>query len=176
MKWDAFTIFEQVLIMATVGSQLYIAINVIMKSEGAEQYVRAMSFATGFLLFLISRALHITFADMMLIAHETQGTWMMVLIGGVFPFMIGILISEVTIIALRLGTPVPIRMVLLAAAFTLSQAAYTNYVALTSKVTTLDKAFIPNLAYAIAVGMWLTFRYREVKPKPQKAGPRKPEP
>jgi len=174
MKWDAFTIFEQVLIMATVGSQLYIAINVIMKSEGAEQYVRAMSFATGFLLFLISRALGITFADMMLIANETQGNWMMFLIGGVFPFMIGILISEVTIIALRLGTPVPIRMVLLAAAFTLSQAAYTNFVALTSKVTTLDKAFIPNLAYAIAVGMWLTFRYRDVKPKPQKAGARPP--
>ena len=47
------------------------------------------------------------------------------------------------------------------AGFTLSQAAYTNYVALTTRVTSLDRAFIPNLCYAVAVGIWLTFRYRE---------------
>ena len=84
-----------------------------------------------------------------------------VVIGVVFPFLVGILISEGTIIALKLGTPVPIRMVLLVASFTVSQAAYTNYVALYSKITTLDKAFIPNLSYSVAVGLWLTFRYRD---------------
>jgi hypothetical protein len=166
MKWDAFTVFEQILIMLTIGSQLYIAINVILKSEGAEQYVRIMSFSTGFLAFLISRALGITFADLMLAAHAQDQPLSIVIVGALFPFVVGIFVSEVTIIALRLGAPVPIRLVLMIAAFTISQAAYTNYVALTEKVTSLDKAFIPNLSYAIAVGLWLTFRYRDVKPAP----------
>ena len=57
MKWDAFTILEQILILLTIASQIWIAVTVILKSEGAEQYVRIMSFSTGFLAFLITRAL-----------------------------------------------------------------------------------------------------------------------
>lgn len=161
MKWDAFTILEQILILLTIASQIWIAVTVIMKSEGAEQYVRIMSFSTGFLAFLITRALGVTFADMMLATHAADSSVALIVIGAVFPFLVGVLISEGTIIALRMGMPVPIRLVLMIAAFTLSQAAYTNYVALQSKVTTLDKAFVPNLSYAIAVGLWLTFRYRD---------------
>ncbi|MFD0727381.1 hypothetical protein [Lysobacter brunescens] len=161
MKWDAFTILEQILILLTIASQIWIAITVILKSEGAEQYVRIMSFSTGFLAFLITRALGVTFADMMLATHAADSPVALIVIGAVFPFLVGVLISEGTIIALRMGMPVPIRLVLMIAAFTLSQAAYTNYVALQSKVTTLDKAFVPNLSYAIAVGLWLTFRYRD---------------
>lgn len=161
MKWDAFTVLEQLLILLTIGSQIWIAINVILKSEGAEQYVRIMSFSTGFLAFLITRALGVTFADLMLATHAADSPLSIIIIGAAFPFLVGILISEGTIMALRIGMPIPIRMVLMIAAFTLSQAAYTNYIALASKVTTLDKAFIPNLSYAIAVGLWLTFRYRD---------------
>ena len=175
MTWDAFTVLEQMLIMLVIGSQLYIAIRFISKSEGAEQYVRIMSFATGFLTFLISRALGMTFADLMLAAQIQESIWKMVIIGGMIPFLVGVLVSEGTILALRLGMPVPIRLVLMAGAFTICQAAYTNYIALTSQVTSLDKAFIPNLCYSIAVGLWLTFRFREIKPgdrKPDKAGPK----
>ncbi|HEY1137478.1 MAG TPA: hypothetical protein VGE64_08305 [Xanthomonadaceae bacterium] len=161
MKWDAFTILEQILILLTIASQIWIAVTVILKSEGAEQYVRIMSFSTGFLAFLITRALGVTFADMMLATHAADSPIALIVIGAVFPFLVGVLISEGTIIALRMGMPVPIRLVLMIAAFTLSQAAYTNYVALQSKITTLDKAFVPNLSYAIAVGLWLTFRYRD---------------
>lgn len=165
MTWDAFTVFEQLLIFVTIGSQLYIAIRVIALASGAEQYVRLMSFSTGFLMFLISRALGITFADMMLMATSYDSSIMMVVVGGVFPFAVGVFVSELTIIALFIGKPVPIRIVLMIAAFTISQAAYTNFVALTTNVTSsLDKAFIPNLCYAIAVGVWLTFRFREIKP------------
>ncbi len=164
MTWDAFTIFEQFLIFVTIGSQLYIAIRVIALSDGAEQYVRMMSFCTGFLMFLISRALGVSFADMMLIAHSYDNNVLMMVVGGVFPFVVGIFVSELTIIALFIGKPVPIRMVLMVAAFTISQAAYTNFVAWTTQITSLDKAFIPNLCYAIAVGLWLTFRFREIKP------------
>lgn len=85
----------------------------------------------------------------------------MVLIGGVLPFLVGVLVSEATILALRLGEPVWIRLMLMVAAFTLSQAAYTNFVALSTEGARLDRAFIPNLCYAAAVGLWLTFRYRE---------------
>jgi hypothetical protein len=46
-------------------------------------------------------------------------------------------------------------------AFTSAQAAYTNFIAVTTHLTTLDKAFIPNLCYAVSVGLWLTFRYRD---------------
>ncbi|MBL8264152.1 MAG: hypothetical protein JNM58_17200 [Xanthomonadaceae bacterium] len=161
MKWDPFTILEQILILLTIASQIWIAVTVILKSEGAEQYVRIMSFSTGFLAFLITRALGVTFADMMLATHAANSPIALIVIGAVFPFLVGVLISEGTIIALRMGMPVPIRLVLMIAAFTLSQAAYTNYIALQSKVTTLDKAFVPNLSYAIAVGLWLTFRYRD---------------
>jgi hypothetical protein len=164
MTWDAFTIFEQFLIFITIGSQLYIAIRVIALSDGAEQYVRMMSFCTGFLMFLISRALGVSFADMMLIANTYESTVLLIVVGGVFPFVVGVFVSELTIIALYIGKPVPIRMVLMVAAFTISQAAYTNFVAWTAQVTSLDKAFIPNLCYAIAVGLWLTFRFREIKP------------
>jgi hypothetical protein len=173
MTWDAFTIFEQFLIFITIGSQLYIAIRVIALSDGAEQYVRMMSFCTGFLMFLISRALGVSFADMMLRANAYESNLLMIVVGGVFPFVVGVFVSELTIIALYIGKPVPIRMVLMVAAFTISQAAYTNFVAWTAQVTSLDKAFIPNLCYAIAVGLWLTFRFREIKPgalsgKPEK--------
>lgn len=161
MKWDAFTIMEQLLILLTIGSQLYIAFRIIMQATGAEQYVRAMSFCSGLLLFLLSRPLGLTFADLMLAAIQ-QSHWLsLVIIGGVMPFMIGVVVSEATIIALRLGNPIPMRIMLIVGAFTVAQAAYTNYVALTTQVTTLDKAFIPNLCYAIAIGIWLAFRYQE---------------
>jgi hypothetical protein len=161
MKWDPFLVLEQLLILLVIASQIWISIKVIMSAVGAEQYVRIMSFSTGFLAFLITRALGVTFADMMLATHSSDSSFGIIVIGAVFPFLVGILISEGTIIALKLGTPVPIRMLLLMASFTLSQAAYTNYVALYSKVTSLDKAFIPNLSYSVAVGLWLTFRYRD---------------
>jgi hypothetical protein len=161
MKWDPFLVLEQILIIMVITSQIWISIKVIMSASGAEQYVRIMSFSTGFLAFLITRALGVTFADLMLATHSADSPISIMVIGVVFPFLVGVLISEGTIVALKLGTPVPIRMVLLIAAFTLSQAAYTNYVALYSKVTTLDKAFIPNLSYSVAVGLWLTFRYRD---------------
>ncbi len=161
MKWDPFLVLEQLLIILVIASQIWISIKVIMSAVGAEQYVRIMSFSTGFLAFLITRALGVTFADLMLATHSADSSFGIIVIGAVFPFLVGILISEGTIIALKLGTPVPIRMLLLIASFTLSQAAYTNYVALYSKVTSLDKAFIPNLSYSVAVGLWLTFRYRD---------------
>lgn len=161
MKWDPFLVLEQILILLVIASQIWISIKVIMSVEGAEQYVRIMSFATGFLAFLITRALGVTFADLMLATHSAESSFGIIMIGAIFPFLVGVLISEGTIIALKLGMPVPMRMLLLIASFTLSQAAYTNYVALYSKVTTLDKAFIPNLSYSVAVGLWLTFRYRD---------------
>jgi hypothetical protein len=163
MQWDAFTFFQQLLILLTIGSQIWIAIRVVLAAHGAEQYVRLMSFCSGLLLFLLSRPFGLTFADLMLAARVQQELLPLLLIGGLMPFLVGIAVSEATIIALRLGNPVPIRLMLMIGAFTLSQAAYTNYVALTSRVTTLDRAFIPNLCYAVAVGIWLTFRYREAQ-------------
>lgn len=168
MKWDAFTILEQVLILLTIGSQVWIAIRVILAADGAEQYVRMMSFASGLLMFLLSRPLGITFADLMLAARVQENLLSLIVIGGLTPFLIGVAVSEATIIAIRLGDPIWIRTVLIIAAFTASQAAYTNYVALTTKVESLDRAYIPNLCYAIAIGIWLTFRYREgMGPKAQ---------
>lgn len=164
MKWDPFLVLEQILILLVITSQIWISVRVILSTQGAEQYVRIMSFSTGFLAFLITRALGVTFADLMLATHSADSPTGIVVIGVMFPFLVGVLISEGTIIALKLGMPVPIRMLLLIASFTLSQAAYTNYIALSSNVTSLDKAFIPNLSYSIAVGLWLTFRYRDKPP------------
>lgn len=166
MKWDAFNVLEQMLILLTISSQVWIAIRVIMNANGAEQYVRVMAFASGLLMFLLSRPLGITFADLMLTARVQDNLLSLVLIGGLMPFMIGIAVSEATIIAMRLGDPIWIRSMLIVAAFTASQAAYTNFIALTTQVTTLDRAYIPNLCYAIAVGIWLTFRFQERPPPP----------
>ncbi|WP_242107971.1 hypothetical protein [Luteimonas aquatica] len=164
MKWDVFTIIEQMLILLTISSQIWIAVRVILNSSGAEQYVRIMAFCTGFLMFLISRPLGLTFADLMLRARVQEDLLSLVLIGGLLPFMIGIVVSEATILALHMGRPIPIRFMLMVAAFTLSQAAYTNFIALKTHVTTLDRAYVPNLCYAVAVGIWLTFRYRDPTP------------
>ncbi len=161
MQWDAFTVFQQFLILLTIGSQIWIAVKVILAAHGAEQYVRIMAFCTGLLVFLLSRPFGLTFADLMLAARVQTNLLNLVLIGGLMPFLVGVMVSEATIFALRVGNPVPIRFVLMVGGFTLSQAAYTNYIALTTRVTTLDRAFIPNLCYAVAVGVWLTFRYRE---------------
>lgn len=161
MQWDAFNILEQMLILLTIGSQVWIAIRVITSSSGAEQYVRVMAFCSGLLMFLLSRPLGVTFADLMLAARVQDNLLSLVLIGGVMPFLIGIAVSEATIIAMRIGNPVWIRTMLIVASFTASQAAYTNYVALTTQVTSLDRAYIPNLCYAVAIGIWLTFRYRD---------------
>lgn len=165
MKWDVFTILEQLLILLTISSQIWIAIRVILNATGAEQYVRIMAFCSGLLLFLISRPLGLTFADLMLLARVQENLISLVLIGGLLPFMIGVLVSEATIIAIQMGNPVPIRFMLMVAAFTLSQAAYTNFMAISTHVTTLDRAYVPNLCYAVAVGIWLTFRYRDAPPK-----------
>jgi hypothetical protein len=165
MKWDVFTILEQLLILLTISSQIWIAIRVILNATGAEQYVRIMAFCSGLLLFLIARPLGLTFADLMLLARVQENLISLVLIGGLLPFMIGVLVSEATIIAIQMGNPVPIRLMLMIAAFTLSQAAYTNFMAISTHVTTLDRAYVPNLCYAVAVGIWLTFRYRDAPPK-----------
>lgn len=164
MRWDAFTLLEQGLILLTIGSQIWIAVKVILSASGAEQYVRIMSFCSGLLLFLLSRPLGMTFADLLLAARVQQDLLHMILIGGAMPFLVGVLVSEATIVAMRLGNPVWVRTMLMVAAFTASQAAYTNFIALTTQVTSLDRAFIPNLCYAIAVGIWLTFRYRDMPP------------
>lgn len=163
MQWDAFTVFQQLLILLTISSQIWIALKVIMSATGPEQYVRIMAFCTGLLVFLLSRPFGLTFADLMLAARVQTDLLNLVLIGGVMPFLVGVAVSEATIIALRLGNPVPIRFMLMVAGFTLSNAAYTNYIALTTRVTSLDRAFIPNLCYAVAVGIWLTFRYRDAQ-------------
>lgn len=163
MNWDAFTVLQQLLILLTIGSQIYVAVRVMKNAEGAEQFVRIMAFCSGLLLFLLSRPLKLTFADLMLFAHAQYSILNMVVIGGVIPFLVGVFVSEATIIALRLGNPVPVRIMLVIGAYTISQAAYTNFIALSTRVTTLDKAFIPNLCYAIAVGIWLTFRYRDIQ-------------
>ncbi len=161
MKWDIFTVVEQLIILLTIAGQIWIACKVILNSQGAEQYVRIMSYATGILMFLITKALGLTFAHLLLSSFHQQDLSMLVLIGAVIPFLVGALVSEVTILAIGMGLPVLTRTVLMVGAFTAAQAAYTNYVAVTTALTTLDKAFIPNLCYAVSVGLWLTFRYRE---------------
>lgn len=170
MKWDLFTIIQQILIILTITGQLWVSILVVRNTQGTEQYVRLMAFCTGLLLFLLCRPLNLTFADLMLRAHAEGGLIDKVLIGGMMPFLVGIFVSEGTILALNMRSPIPIRFMLIVAAFTLSQAAYTNYVTLVTKVTTLDKAFIPNICYAIAVGIWLTWRYREIPARPYQDG------
>lgn len=161
VKWDLFTIIQQLLILLTIAGQVWVSFKVILSALGNERYVRLMSFCTGLLMFLLCRPLHITFADLMLKMHTHSGRFEMILLGGVMPILVGILVSEGTVLALKTRHPIPIRFMLIVAAFTLSQAAYTNFVVLTTQVTTLDRAFIPNICYAIAVGMWLTWRYRE---------------
>ncbi|MDO5610984.1 MAG: hypothetical protein Q4G62_09500 [Pseudomonadota bacterium] len=161
MHWDPFTIIQQILIVLTIIGQLWISVLVVRNAQGTEQYVRLMAFCTGLLLFLLCRPLNFTFADLMLRAHEQGNIFDKILMGGVLPFLVGVFVSEGTVLALGMRKPIPIRFMLIVAAFTLSQAAYTNYIVLTTKITTLDKAFIPNICYAIAVGIWLTWRYRE---------------
>jgi len=161
MQWDAFTLLEQALIVLTIGSQVWIAFRVIMTASGGERYVRVMSFCSGLLLFLLSRPLGITFADLMMKARVQEDLLRLALIGGLMPFLIGVAVSEAPIIAMRLGNAIWIRTMLMGAAFTASQAAYTNLSVLTTHVTSLDRAFIPNLCYAAAIGIWLTFRYRD---------------
>lgn len=171
MKWDLFTIIQQLLILLTISGQIWVSFKVIFAAAGNERYVRLMSFCTGLLIFLLCRPLHITFADLMLRMHEQSSLFDMILMGGVMPTLVGILVSEGTVIALKTRHPIPIRFMLIVAAFTLSQAAYTNFIVLTTKITTLDQAFIPNICYAIAVGMWLTWRYRDDYGRPAR-GPR----
>lgn len=165
MQWDTFTVIQQILIILTISGQIWVSVLVVRNATGTEQYVRLMSFCTGLLIFLLCRPLGITFADLMLRAHAEGTLFDKVLMGGVMPFLVGIFVSEGTVFALGMRRPIPIRFMLIVAAFTLSQAAYTNYVAITTKITTLDKAFIPNICYAIAVGIWLTWRYSDRKPQ-----------
>ena len=117
MHWDAFTVFQQLLILLTIGSQIWIAIKVILAAAGAEQYVRIMAFCTGLLMFLLSRPLGLTFADLMLAARVQDNLLSLVLIGGVMPFLVGVAVSEATILALRAGNPVPIRFMLMVSGF-----------------------------------------------------------
>lgn len=161
MKWDLFTIIQQLLILLTIAGQIWVSLKVIFSAIGNERYVRLMSFCTGLLVFLLCRPLRITFADLMVQMQGQASTLQMIMLGGVMPILVGILVSEGTVIALKTRHPIPIRFMLIVAAFTLSQAAYTNFIVLTTRITTLDRAFIPNICYAIAVGMWLTWRYRE---------------
>lgn len=162
MDWDLFTLIQQSLIVLTIIGQAWISFTVILSAKGSERYVRLTSFCTGLLLFLLCRPLHITFADLMLRMHRLPGSLFdAILMEGLMPMLIGILVSEGTILALRVRHPVPARFMLTVAAFTLSQAAYTNFVVLATQVTSLDRAFIPNICYAIAVGMWMTWRYRD---------------
>lgn len=162
MDWDLFTLIQQLLIVVTIAGQAWISFSVILSTTGSERYVRLTSFCTGLLVFLLCRPLHLTFADLVLRMHASDGSLFdSVLMEGAMPMLIGVLVSECTILAMRTRHPVPARFMLTVAAFTLSQAAYTNFVALTTQVTSLDRAFIPNLCYAIAVGMWMTWRYRD---------------
>ncbi|MGH6643913.1 MAG: hypothetical protein ACRED3_14575, partial [Bradyrhizobium sp.] len=87
MKWDIFTAIEQLIILLTIAGQVWIACKVILNSEGTEQYVRIMSYATGILLFLITKALGMTFAHLLLNSLHQQDLFMLVLIGAIVPFL-----------------------------------------------------------------------------------------
>lgn len=163
MQWDLFTVIQQILILLTISGQVWVSIVVIKNTPGtSERYVRIMAFCTGLLAFLLCRPLGITFADLMLKAHHHGGLLEKMVLTGAMPFMVGILVSEGTVIAINMRKPIPIRFMLIIAAFTISQASYTNYIAITTRIATLDKAFIPNICYAIAIGMWMTWRYKEL--------------
>jgi hypothetical protein len=113
MKWDIFTAIEQLIILLTIAGQIWIACKVILNSDGTEQYVRIMSYATGILMFLITKALGLTFAHLLLSSLHQQDSFMLILIGAIVPFLVGALVSEVTIIAIGIGTPVLTRFVLM---------------------------------------------------------------
>ncbi len=158
-EWNFFAVTMQMVVVITLLCQIGVALKVIFEAHGAECFVRVFAVTTGVLIFLGSRALKVTFADLILVARTDEVMLRFIALGGVVPAVVGIVIAQMTIRALRRGGVKLIRVMLLVGVFSISQVAYTNYVAIAQDEIPLDKAFIPNLCYSIAIGLWLVFNH-----------------
>ena len=155
--WTFFTVFQQLLIVFVILGHLCLAFHIVLQVSGQERLVRATAITTAVLIFLGSKALKITFADLIIVARTDAYLLNFIAIGCFIPAAVGIFVSQMTIRAIKRGAPFPIRIMLLVGIFTVSQIAYANYVALTREDISFDRAFIPNMCYSISVGLWIVF-------------------
>lgn len=163
-EWNFFTILLQVIILLTIFSQIFVAYKIVSESDGAEQFVRTTAIAAGTLIFLGSKALNITFADLMFLALTDASLLGIITVGAAAPIIIGLVVAQVTISAIASGNDFAIRILLLMGVFILVQILYLNYFALTQEAVSLDKALLPNLCYSLSVSLWIVFRYKNTMP------------
>ena len=129
-------------------------------SEGAEQFVRVTAVSAGVLIFLVSKAFNVTFADLMFLAVTDASFYQVIISGTIVPILVGFVIAQATISAVSSGD-FAIRIMLLLGVFTLAQISYFNYVAITQTSISVDKALLPNLCYSLAVSLWIVFKYED---------------
>lgn len=158
-EWNFFTITQQLIVVLTIAAQIIVAFNMLNSSKGGEQLVRGLAISTGVLIFLGSYVLKITFADLIFLAITDASIFKIIIAGSVMPILIGIAVSELAITVISSGGDRSIRMMLLGGVFITTQIAYLNYMAISQTVVSYEKALLPNLCYAVAMGFWSVIRY-----------------
>lgn len=126
-----FSVLQQILIVLTIISQVFIEFTIVNQASGAEQSVRSASITAGVLIFLGSKAFDIAFAELMFLAVSDASLLKIMTEGTVIPILIGLIVTQATISAMSSGSDFAIRILLLVGVFTLIQISYLNYYALT---------------------------------------------
>lgn len=158
-EWNFFTVVQQLVVVLTIIAQLVVAFNMLSSSRGGEQLVRGLALSTGVLVFLGSYVLKVTFADILFLAITDASLFQIIVAGTVMPILVGIVVSELAITVLSSGGDRSIRMMLLGGVFITTQIAYLNYMAISQTTIPYEKALLPNLCYAVAMGFWAVIRY-----------------
>lgn len=164
VDWGFDSGFMQALVILVILGQIFISAKIVLQASGAEQFVRMAAVSAGLLLFLGSKAFGITFADLMFLAVTDASLLQVLSVATIIPIIVGILVSQMTISAMKSGEYFAIRIVLLVGVLMLTQISYLNYFALTQTNLSPDKALLPNLCYSLSVCLWVVFKFKESEP------------
>lgn len=127
--------------------------------SGIERILRSSALSTGLLIFFGARAAGLSLAEFMVSAIILVKPITFGLAAIVAPSCLGIFISWYVIRSLRKNTNKAIRIMILVGVFTIVQFGDIYVKALSIEGFQLDKAFVPNMCFTVALSLYAILRY-----------------
>lgn len=148
---------------AFVMKFLLFAWAIISAENAIERILRSSALSTGLLIFFGARAAGLSLAEFMVSAIIFVKPITFGLVAIVAPACLGIFIAWYVIRSLRKSTDRAIRIMILVGVFTIVQFGDVYIKALSIEGFQLDKAFVPNMAFTVAISLYAILRYEHRK-------------
>lgn len=155
-----FAVLLHAVIVLGLGVYFLVIFKAILVTGGeVERLIRGTAFASGLLVFFASKIMGISIADFLVDAVRYYNPFFFVPIAGLLPAGLGTLLAWYCIRSLNRSTNVAIRLMIVIGALSLIQFGDVYVKATRAEGLALDRAFVPNLAFTLAISLYVILRY-----------------